>query len=292
MSKKEKNIIGKRLVHSYLSSVVSISLVLLFAGLAGLIIVNVKSFVDYFKENITISTILIEDAGDKEATKLFNQLKREPFIKDAKYISKEQGTEEMKRMLGEDFLNVFEANPIPISFEMQLVASYIDNDSLKKIESMISSKSLVREVIYQRSLVDVINSNLERIGYIIIVFVGLLLFVSYALISNTVRLNVYSKRFSIHVMRLVGATKSFIRRPFLYKAFFQGMISGLLADLVLLSIIYYVKENYIELFSILEFQLLLYVLAVVLALGVCICVVSTYIIMSRLINITKDELYL
>ncbi len=291
MGRKEKNIIAKRLVHSYLSSIISISMVLLLVGIFALIAVNAKSVSNYFKENIKISVILDSDVEEPEALEVKRKIDANSAVKASEYISKEQGTKEMKQMLGDDFLKVFETNPIPISIEVQLNAEHFSLDSVQLFKENLLKMEQVDEVEYQNSLIETINENLERVGWILMVFIVLLLFISFVLINNTVRLNVYSKRFSIYTMRLVGATRAFIRAPFLIKAIFQGLISGLIAVLFLVTLLYLVREEFVQLFNIFQFHLLIYVLTGVVLLGVVICVVCTFFVVNRLVSLNNDELY-
>ena len=291
MGKKEKNIIAKRLVHSYLSSTISISMVLLLVGMFATLAINARSVSDYFKENVTISVILNSDVTEADAHKIDRQIGALNAMKSTKYISKEQGTREMKELLGEDFLKIFESNPIPISIDVQLNAEYFHPDSLTQFRTQIEKNSQVDEVLYQNTLIEAINDNIERIGLVLMVFIALLLFISFVLINNTVRLNAYSKRFSIYTMRLVGATRGFIRAPFLVQAVFQGLISALMAVLVLVGVLFVVKEQFAQLFDVFQPKLLMIVLSGTVALGVMICVVSTYFVVNKLVSLTNDELY-
>lgn len=291
MSKKEKNIIARRLAHSYLSSIISISLVLLLVGFFALIAANAGSVSEYFKENVKISVILKSEIEEIEAREITGKIEKMVHVKSVDYISKEQGTKEMKELLGQNFLEVFETNPIPISLEVKLNAEYFHPDSLAGFTSNINSIPQVDEVIYQNSLIEAINSNIERIGFVMMIFIALLLFISFVLINNTVRLNVYSKRFSIYTMRLVGATRAFIRAPFLLRSVFQGLISGLIAVLILLCLLYVVREQFAQLFNVFDLELLLSVLAGVVLLGILICVVCTFFVVNRLVSLTNDELY-
>lgn len=291
MGKKEKNIIARRLVHSYLSSIISISMVLLLVGFFAVLAINAKSVSDYFKENIKISVILDSSVEDIEAHEVERIIKGMASVKEVEYISKEQGTKEMKELLGQDFLNVFETNPIPVSLEVQLNAEYFEPDSIEVFKSQVSAMPQIDEVLYQNTLIEVINDNIERIGFVLMIFIALLLFISFVLINNTVRLNVYSKRFSIYTMRLVGATKAFIRAPFLLRSVFQGLISALIAVLVLLAVLFIVKEQFAQLFNVFEPKLLLMVFLGVVGLGILICVICTFFVVNRLVSLTNDELY-
>lgn len=291
MKRKEKNIIARRLVHSYLSSMISISLVLLLVGFFALIAVNAQSVSNYFKENIKVSLILRQDVADDSARSVESRVAAMSCVKSTGYISKEQGTKEMKELLGSDFLSVFETNPIPISIDVQLKAGYLSPDSLALFKKELAPITEIEDVLYESAIIETINDNIEKLGMILLVFILLLMFISFVLINNTVRLNVYSKRFSIYAMRLVGATKSFIRRPFLVRAIFQGLISGLLACCILSGALYLLKEQFEQLFNVFRMELLAAVMAGTIVLGILICVICTYFVINRLVSLTTDELY-
>ncbi len=292
MANSENKIIGRRIVNAYLSSVISISLVLLLVGVASLLLVNARSVSDYFKENMKVSVLLKQDASERDALVFRKKLDEAPYIKSSDYISKEQGANEMKALLGDDFLDVFETSPIPISIEVTLMADYVSADSLDMVKNRISESALVDEVVYQRSLVDALNSNLSKISLVLAVFIGLLLFISYVLINNTVRLNVYARRFTVHTMRLVGATRSFIRAPFLVQAVFQGLFSAIIAIIILLVMLFVLRNEFAQLFEIFSLDLLLVVIGIVVASGLAICVSSTYFVVNKLVTLKRDELYM
>ena len=291
MSSGENKLIRRRLAGAWLSSVISITLVLLLVGVASLLLVNAKSVSDYFKENVQVSVLMRPDVTEDEAMNYATTLDAMPFIKGTRFISKEEGTRDMTDMLGEDFLSVFETAPIPVSVDVTLKADYVSADSLELVKKAIGSSPLVDEVVYQQSLVDKLNTNLGKISLVLGLFVVLLLFISFVLINNTVRLNVFSKRFTIHTMKLVGATKSFIRAPFLGQAVFQGLFSALLAILILLGILYFVRKEFVQLFEIFSLDLLLIVIGIVIVAGIVICLVSTFFVVGRLVSLSNDELY-
>lgn len=291
MAGNESNILYRRLLRSYFSSVISISLVLFLVGMAGVLIVNARSVSNYFKENITVSAVLTPEADEADASALADELETSGYVKDVRIISKEEGTEEMKEILGDDFMDVFEVNPIPVSLKLQIAADYISTDSLSVIENSLRDYPAVDDVVYQQSLVELLNANLERIGLVAGVFVLLLLFISVVLINNTVRLNVYSKRFTIHTMRMVGATKGFITRPFVGQAFFQGLIAGAIADVFILGALYLIRNEFYQLFSLFDAVLLGGVMAAVLVLGMIICMVSTSAGVRSMISLSRNELY-
>lgn len=291
MASGENRLIRRRLAGAWLSTVISISLVLLLVGVAGLLVANARSVSDYFKENMQVSVLMKQEVGDDEAMEYVSDLDAKPFIKSTTFVSREQGAKEMTDLLGEDFLNVFEAAPIPVSVDVTLKADYVSSDSLEVVKNEIMKSPLVDEVVYQQSLVDKLNTNLRKISMVLGVFIVLLLFISFVLINNTVRLNVFSRRFTIHTMRLVGATKSFIRAPFLVQAVFLGLFSALLATLMLVGILFFVRSEFAQLFEVFRLDMLLIVIGVEILAGVLICVVSTALVVGRLVSLSKDELY-
>lgn len=291
MASGENRLIRRRLAGAWLSTVISISLVLLLVGVAGLLVANARSVSDYFKENMQVSVLMKQEVGDDEAMEYVSDLDAKPFIKSTTFVSREQGAKEMTDLLGEDFLNVFEAAPIPVSVDVTLKADYVSSDSLEVVKNEIMKSPLVDEVVYQQSLVDKLNTNLRKISMVLGVFIVLLLFISFVLVNNTVRLNVFSRRFTIHTMRLVGATKSFIRAPFLVQAVFQGLFSALLATLMLVGILFFVRSEFAQLFEVFRLDMLLIVIGVEILAGVLICVVSTALVVGRLVSLSKDELY-
>lgn len=281
----------RRLANAYLSSVISISLVLLLVGVASMLLVNAKGVSDYFKENMQVSVMMKQDVDEEDALVFMKKLEKETFIKNLEFISKEQGRQEMAQMLGEDFLDVFETSPIPASINVTLNADYVSSDSLDVVKSRISDSALVEEVVYQTSLVDALNANLSKISLILAVFIALMLFISFVLINNTVRLNVFARRFTIHTMKLVGATRSFIRAPFLVQAVFQGLFSAFIAIAVLVGLLYFVRSEFAQLFEIFHLDLLLLVMGIVIVSGVVICLLSTWFVVNKLVSLKKDELY-
>lgn len=291
MGREENGIINRRLRSSYLSTVISISLVLLLVGIAALLLVNARSVSDYFKENMQISVMLKQDVTEREAREYLLDLGSERYIKSTEFISVEQGEREMAAMLGDDFLDVFESSPIPISIDVTLDAGYVSADSLDMVKSEIAASPLVDEVVYQKSLVEALNSNLSKISLVIGIFIALLLFVSFVLINNTIRLNVYARRFTIHTMKLVGATRAFIRAPFLVQSVFQGVFSSMIAIMGLIGLLFFIRSEVSQLFEIFSLDLLLVVMGIVLASGIVICLVSTWFVVNRLVSLNKDDLY-
>ncbi len=291
MANRDNKIMRRRLANAYLSSVISISLVLLLVGVASMLLVNARGVSDYFKENMQISVMMKQDVSEEDALEFKEDLDGQEFIKMTEFISKEQGQQEMARMLGDDFLDVFEVSPIPASVNVTLKAEYVSADSLEMVRGKIAESPLVDSVEYQASLVDALNANLGKISFILAVFIGLMLFISFVLINNTVRLSVFSRRFTIHTMKLVGATRSFIRGPFLVQAAFQGVFAAFIAIFMLVGLLFFVKSQFVQMFEIFRLDLLLLVMGIVLVSGLVICLTSTWFTVNKLVSLKKDELY-
>lgn len=292
MSVREKGIISRRIAQSYLSSVISISLVLFLVGGAAMVISNAKSVSDYFRENMKISAELSLSADETSALSLAKKIEGMNGIKSVEYISREQGIREMEEQLGSGFLDVFETPPIPISLEISLDAAYVEADSLKIIEERITDIPGVDGLYYQQSLFDSLNDNIEKAGAVLAFFILLLLFISFVLIGNTVRLNLYSKRFTIYAMQLVGATKGFIRKPFMIQAFFQGLIAGMVAVLGIIASLIVVKNDFSGILEAIDLEAVMGSLVFVAVLGIFICMVSTAAVVNKLVGFSKDDLYL
>lgn len=284
--------VKRRIVRSYVTSVISISLVLVLVAAAAVLGANARGLAKYFKENMEVSVILKESVGEEEGRLLSEKLSKEPYVKDSRYVSKEEGEEEMKALLGEDFLSVFETSPVPTSIDLRLEGDAITTDSLGVIKAFLMENQSIEEVVYQESLVDVLNANINKISVILGVVILLLLVISFALIGNTVRLNIYARRFTIHTMSLVGAKRSFIARPFVLRAVVQGAVAGVMASAALMLVITYFSKGRTSLLAgILDINAVWAVLAGTVVLGVLICVVSTLFVVNKLVYISKDNLY-
>ena len=291
MGSSENKIMRRRLRNAYLSSIISISLVLLLVGIASLLLVNARAISDYFKENMQVSVMMKQSVGESDALKYKDELDKAHFIRSSVFVSREQGRREMEEMLGEDFLSVFETAPIPVSIDITLNAEYVSADSIEVVKAHIMKSPKVEEVVYQRSLIDTLNANLSKISMVLSVFIALLLFISFVLINNTVRLNVFARRFTIHTMKLVGATKSFIRAPFLVQSLFQGVFAAFVAIMAIVVMLYFIRSEFQQLFEVFRLELLLVVMGIVVGSGIIICSLSTWLVVNKLVSLKKDELY-
>lgn len=281
----------RRLANAYLSSVISITLVLLLIGIASLVVINSGSVARYLKENMKISVLFVPEAGEQDAQEYISSVSSLPYIREARLVTREEGEKELAEMLGEDFLDVFETSPVPVSVDVSLNAEYVVPDSLAFVTEVLAASPKVDEVDSRQPLVAMLNENLAKMAAVFGVFILLLLFISFVLINNMVRLSVFARRFTIHTMKLVGATKAFIRAPFLRSALFQGLISALLASAALWLIYYAARNSFGQLFEIFNMVALLESTAIMFVCGVLICVLSTYFVVGRLVGAAKDELY-
>ena len=289
--KTEKRITKWRLRSSYLSSIISNSLVLFMLGVVMLLVFNAKKLSDYVKENIGFSVILHDDIRDVEANFLRKTLDASPYVRTTEYISKEVAAAELQKELGDDFIGFLGYNPLSSSIEVKLKANYANPDSIRKIEDELMAQRPVKEVFYQKSLVNLVNENVSRISAILLIFSGLLFFVALVLINNTIRLSVYSKRFIISTMKLVGATWGFIRTPFLLKSISHGIYASVLAIGLLCGIIYIVQGEFYELVNFGQVELLSVVFGLVMLLGVFINLISTFFAVNKFLNVKTDDLY-
>ena len=291
MQNLSNRLVRRRLFGAWVSTVISISLVLLLVGVASILLLNARSVSDYFKENLQVSVLMKQDVTEEQALAYQSSLSGMPGVKATTFISREQGIEEMAQMLGRDFLDVFSTAPVPVSIDVNLEAAYVSPDSLEVVKKALSSSPLVDEVVYQTSLVEALNANLQKIGLVLGVLILLLLFISFVLIGNMVRLNVFSRRFTIHTMQLVGATRGFIRAPFIGQSALQGLFAALVAILMLVGGLFILRKEFVQLFEIFRLDTLLATMAIVIVSGVLICVVSTWIVVGRLVRFDRDQLY-
>jgi len=291
MARQEDKYTRRRLQSSYITTVVSISLVLFMLGLLGLIIFHAKKLSDYVKENIGFSIIMKENVKEAGIIKLQKILDATDYIKSTEYITKEQAAKEFTEELGEDFTSFLGYNPLLPTIEVRFKAAYANNDSLSVIKDKILADENVKEVFYQESLVNVVNKNVRKIGIIILGFSALLLIIAIALINNTIRLSVYSKRFIIRSMQLVGATRRFISKPFILKGVLQGIISSFIAIILLVGIVYVSQRELPELVNLQDIDLFLSLFGIVIFLGIIISWLSNYFAVRKYIRIKTDYLF-
>ena len=291
MANQEEKYNRRRLKGSYFTTIVSISLVLFMLGLLGLIILHTKKLSDYVKENIGFSIIMKEDVKEAGIIQLQKILDATAYVKSTEYITKEEAAEQFEEELGEDFSSFLGYNPLLPVIEVRFNADYANNDSLTIIKDKILANSNVKEVWFQESLIDLINKNVRMIGIFILGFSGVLLLISIALINNTIRLSVYSKRFIIRSMKLVGATRGFISKPFVLKGIFQGVVGAILAISILIGLMFLLRRVMPEIINLQDLDLYLSLFGIVLLLGILITWLSNYFAVRKYIKIKTDNLY-
>jgi len=278
---------------SYVTTIISIMLVLFTLGFLGLILLQARSLSRYIKENIGFEIVIKKGVKDADIFRLQKMLDARNYVKSTEFITKNEAASRLKKTLGNDFISFLgeENNPLLPSLEVRFNADWASPDSLRIIEKNVLKNSIVKEVYYHKSLVDVINKNISRIGFILLAISLILIIISVALINNTIRLAIFAKRHTIKSMQLVGATNAFIRRPFVQRAVLHGALSALLALLLLSGVTTLLKENIPEL-QLLEdrFTMLMLYLSV-LILGIAISAVSTWLAVTRYLKTGSDKLY-
>lgn len=291
MSLKEEAIIGRRLKTSYFTTVASITLVLFVLGLIGLLVLNSQKLSQTIKENLGFTIVLKENTLAAEITSLQNTLQEMPAVKSMEFVSSEEAAQILTEELGEDFVSFLGYNPLFPSIEVRMHAAFANPDSLKVFETRLLENNLVREVHYQQDLVSLINENVRAISIGLIAFSVLLLLVAVILINNTIRLSIFSKRFLIKSMQLVGATGSFIRKPFVVHGILQGLIGSVAANLMLLAVLYVASRNIPGIIEMQNVRLLWALAAYVMLTGVFISWISTFLAVRKYLKIKTDHLY-
>jgi cell division transport system permease protein len=285
---KKKNTIT--FFNSHLVSVISISLVLFLLGVILIFGFLGNELSRYVKENISMSVVLVDDLGDIKVRQLRDNLEKQPYVKSTQYISKEQAAIEMERELGENPETFLGYNPFNALIEVKLKSEYAHPDSLLKIEKRISKEANVSEVSYRKDMMQRVNNNIRQIGVILLVLLVVLIIISFVLINNTVQLLIYSKRFLIYTMRLVGATPGFIRRPFLKYNLITGFIAGLIAILLLTGTLYNIKK-FTGLEDVLNSETVLLVYGIILVSGIILSISAAYFAVNRYLYINRGKLY-
>jgi len=280
-----------RLRSSYVTLVVSISLVLFLLGILGIILINARELSDYFRESLSFSVMLDDAAREADIRMLQKDLDAKAYVKSTKYVSKDEAAAKMKEELGEDFISFLGDNPLPPSIDVYLVSNYTRPDSVAKIEKYIYLYPFVKDVVVPESLLVLINENVQKISIFLLVISAFLFLIALTIINNTIRLSVYSKRFLIRTMQLVGATRSFIRKPFILQAALHGFIAALVAMVLLLGLLYLIEKEFFMMFTFENTNLLLLLGAVIIMTGIFINIISTWFSVNRFLSISEDKLY-
>lgn len=281
----------RKLVSSYISVVVSIALVLFLLGCLGLLVINSKKVADHFKEQVVMTIYLNDTAKDVEVTQLKKSLIMADYSKEAVYVSKEEAAEFMKVETGEDFMDFVGYNPLKNSIDVYLKADFVTTEHLTQISGDLSEKGFVEEIRYDNDLVELMNDNVKKITFWVLIISALFTLIAVLLINSSIRLAVYSKRFIIKTMQMVGATKQFIRRPFVWQSVKLGIIGAIVALIGMAVVLYYLDQTFPEL-QLLQNMVLIVILFVgIFTLGIIITWISTFIATQRFLNLKTDQLY-
>lgn len=281
----------RRLISSYFSVIVSIFLVLFLLGALGLFVINSKKITNDFKENIPMTVFFKNEANDSVLKAFDVEMKNARFIKEYAFVHKDSAAKNNVDIVGKDFMEFLGFNPLQNSFDINLKGDYVVADSIKKIERDIKKNEMVSEIIYDKQLVDLVNDNVKKISFWILVISGFLGIVAMLLINSSLRLSIYSHRFTIKTMQMVGATKSFIRKPFIWRSIKLGLVGSLLAIIALMGAIYYIDQLLPSLKLSKDYVSLGIVFGGVLLIGIIITWVSTFFATQRFLNLRTDDLY-
>ena len=281
----------RRLISSYFSVVLSIALVLFLLGLLGMLVLNAKKVSDHFKEQVVVTIYLKQTAKEVEIKQLEKSLAMADYVKSTEYVTKEQAAEFLKAENGEDFMDFVGYNPLQNSIDVHLKADFVTSEHLEKISEEATSKNFVDEVTYDNDLVNLMNENVQKISFWVLVISGIFTIIAVLLINSSIRLSVYSKRFTIKTMQMVGATKQFIRRPFVWKSVRLGIIGAIIALIGMAIVLYYINKTFPELGLVDSPALIVLLFAFVFALGIIITWISTHIATQRFLNLKTDQLY-
>ena len=291
MASSFENYNKRRLISSYFSVVLSIFLVLFLLGALGLFVINSKKITNDFKENIPMTVFFNNDANDSTISAFDAEMKNAKFIKDYAFVHKDSAAKNNVDIVGKDFMEFLGFNPLQNSFDIHLKGDYVIADSIKKIERNIRKNEMVSEIIYDKELVDMVNNNVTKISFWILIISAILTVVAMLLINSSLRLSVYSHRFTIKTMQMVGATKSFIRKPFIWRSIKLGLIGSGLAIIALLALVFYVDSLFPSLGIAKDYVSIAIVILGVLVVGIVITSISTFFATQRFLNLKTDDLY-
>ena len=281
----------KRIKSGGVTVIMSLSLVLFMLGALGLVVINANKLVVHFKENIGFQIYLKDTTSSAQMDALIQEINSSKYAKSVSLVSKEQAAAQLKEEIGEDFLTFLGSNPLPNALDVKFNADYINSDTLQNIEKLMIQKSFVKEVVYQKDMVSSLIKNTKAIAFFILIFSGALLLVAIALINNTIRLSIYSQRFLIRTMYLVGATRAFISKPFLLKGIKQGIIAGLIAGFLLAAFLMISTRFIPDLLQLQDENVLVLVFTGVIFIGIIISGISALLAVMRYLRLKTSDLY-
>lgn len=281
----------RRLRTSYFSVVVSMSLVLFTMGVLGIIVFNAKRIADHVKENFVVTVMLKPEVKDVELRQFQKELELEPYVKSTEYISKEEAAEMLKEDLDEDFLEFLGFNPLSNSIEVHFHADFATEEILEEFSQLAHQNRMVEEVVYDKPLIKLMNDNIQKLSLGILILSTLLALVAVALINSSIRLSIYARRFTINTMQLVGATRSFIRKPFLMRSMQLGFLGGLIAVFLLATLLYFTDKNIPELALFADLQSLGIIVLAIFFIGIFLSWLFTFLAVRKYLNLRTEDLY-
>jgi cell division transport system permease protein len=285
------NLTKKRLKSSGITVIISLSLVLFMLGALGLLVINANKLSRHFKENVGFQVFLKDTATTAQIDGFIQELNSSPFAKSVSLINKEQAAAQLKENLGEDFIGFLGSNPLLNAIDVKINADYAVTDTLQNIEKILLQKNYVKEVVYQKDMINSLNKNTRAIAFFILIFSAALLLVAIALINNTIRLSIYSQRFLIRTMYLVGATRAFISKPFVFKGIRQGIIAGIIAGFLLAGFLILSTRFIPDLLQLQDENILLLVFSGILVIGIVISGISALMAVMRYLRLKTSDLY-
>ena len=291
MKSKSRNNAVSYFDMQFITSSISTTLVLLLLGLVVFFVLAANNLSVYVRENINFSVLISDDMKETDILKLQKRLNNEPFVKETEYISKKQALKEQPEAMGTDPQEFLGYNPFTASIEIKLHSDYANSDSIAKIEKLIKRNTNIQDVLYQKDLIDAVNENIRNISLVLLALAVMLTFISFALINNTIRLAIYSKRFLIHTMKLVGASWGFIRRPFLKRNIWSGVLAAFIADTILMGAAYWLVSYEPELIRVITPEVMLLVSGAVLVFGVVITFLCAYLSINKYLRMKASTLY-
>ena len=291
MKSKSRNNAVSYFDMQFITSSISTTLVLLLLGLVVFFVLAANNLSVYVRENINFSVLISDDMKETDILKLQKRLNNEPFVKETEYISKKQALKEQTEAMGTDPQEFLGYNPFTASIEIKLHSDYANSDSIAKIEKLIKRNTNIQDVLYQKDLIDAVNENIRNISLVLLALAVMLTFISFALINNTIRLAIYSKRFLIHTMKLVGASWGFIRRPFLKRNIWSGVLAAFIADTILMGAAYWLVSYEPELIRVITPEVMLLVSGAVLVFGVVITFLCAYLSINKYLRMKASTRY-
>ena len=291
MKSKSRNNAVSYFDMQFITSSISTTLVLLLLGLVVFFVLAANNLSVYVRENINFSVLISDDMKETDILKLQKRLNNKPFVKETEYISKKQALKEQTEAMGTDPQEFLGYNPFTASIEIKLHSDYANSDSIAKIEKLIKRNTNIQDVLYQKDLIDAVNENIRNISLVLLALAVMLTFISFALINNTIRLAIYSKRFLIHTMKLVGASWGFIRRPFLKRNIWSGVLAAFIADTILMGAAYWLVSYEPELIRVITPEVMLLVSGAVLVFGVVITFLCAYLSINKYLRMKASTLY-